>query len=472
MELKSPDVRADQFDFSTACRKRRIKCDEAKPICSNCIKSKRQCEGYNQRVVFKSPMGALPGGPFGPIPYHHLPDPTEALVNAQFSATQGKASSSSQGPLPIIAPKPPSQYNYGSAAPYPFGMYPSIHRVHSAASLGLGIQQPQYIMDAVSPESFYTQPSLEMAISPTQMSQPDFFDFQVPPPQQTDMGFTLPERRHTAFARIERPVVSPTVPFTPPIPHLHSARFEPEEKADSWPIGQESVCYESEEEEVPMGEIAGLDAQNLGPIVANTLCAPLDLYGTQVRSFHALADERVLANYVPSPTDTPLNDPKTAAVFWYFVTVTAPSLNPYERNRIDPSRIFSGEPIPKSDQHIWSCKFANSARSCHNVANSPQMSFLYSPSSTRLFSKPFSPLEACRWPVFREIPRLLRGCTTVFVFGGTRRTMEAREDGPHLRRWLRLYCLLSMKFGFQITRNGAPTCLGQAISLGRPRTGS
>ena len=35
------------------CRKRRIKCGEEKPICSNCIRSKRLCEGYNQRVIFK-----------------------------------------------------------------------------------------------------------------------------------------------------------------------------------------------------------------------------------------------------------------------------------------------------------------------------------------------------------------------------------------------------------------------------------
>ena len=37
------------------CRKRRIKCGEERPVCRNCIKSKRQCEGYNQRVVFKPP---------------------------------------------------------------------------------------------------------------------------------------------------------------------------------------------------------------------------------------------------------------------------------------------------------------------------------------------------------------------------------------------------------------------------------
>lgn len=28
------------------CRKRRIKCDERKPVCGNCIKSKRECSGY------------------------------------------------------------------------------------------------------------------------------------------------------------------------------------------------------------------------------------------------------------------------------------------------------------------------------------------------------------------------------------------------------------------------------------------
>ena len=37
------------------CRKRRIKCGEERPICKNCVKSKRHCDGYNQRVVFKPP---------------------------------------------------------------------------------------------------------------------------------------------------------------------------------------------------------------------------------------------------------------------------------------------------------------------------------------------------------------------------------------------------------------------------------
>lgn len=45
------------------CRKRRIKCGEERPTCANCIKSKRNCEGYNQRVVFKPPIGDWPNHP-------------------------------------------------------------------------------------------------------------------------------------------------------------------------------------------------------------------------------------------------------------------------------------------------------------------------------------------------------------------------------------------------------------------------
>jgi hypothetical protein len=43
------------------CRKRRIKCGEERPICNNCVKSKRQCEGYFQRIVFKPTGEQWPG---------------------------------------------------------------------------------------------------------------------------------------------------------------------------------------------------------------------------------------------------------------------------------------------------------------------------------------------------------------------------------------------------------------------------
>lgn len=47
------------------CRRRRIKCGEERPTCKNCIKSKRICEGYSQRVVFKQPAFDHPSLPHG-----------------------------------------------------------------------------------------------------------------------------------------------------------------------------------------------------------------------------------------------------------------------------------------------------------------------------------------------------------------------------------------------------------------------
>jgi hypothetical protein len=54
------------------CRKRRIKCGEERTTCANCIKSKRQCEGYNQRTIFKPPIGDWPdnSGVVSNIHYH------------------------------------------------------------------------------------------------------------------------------------------------------------------------------------------------------------------------------------------------------------------------------------------------------------------------------------------------------------------------------------------------------------------
>lgn len=246
-----------------------------------------------------------------------------------------------------------AQYQY-------FNGYPGIHRANSA-TLGLAIHPQQYIIGAMSPGSYYAQPSpLSMTTSPSQMSQPDLFDFQMPPAQHPGPSFALPERRHTAYARIERPLTSPTMPFTPPSSMPQSTKFEPSEMGESWTVAEDSDSFDSEEEElIPengTNGMNGLAAHNIGPLVANNLHAPLDVYGTQVRSFHSLAQEDVLVNYMPSPLDTPLNDPRTAKIFLHFVTITAPTINPYERNRPDPQRVFSNEPVPKSHQHIWNCE--------------------------------------------------------------------------------------------------------------------
>ena len=89
------------------CRKRRIKCGEERPTCANCIKSKRQCEGYNQRVVFKPPIGDWPNHPgvVSTIQYHTSMLP--GARNTQHRQSTGQAREHAPAPL---QPRPSSSF--------------------------------------------------------------------------------------------------------------------------------------------------------------------------------------------------------------------------------------------------------------------------------------------------------------------------------------------------------------------------
>ena len=79
--------------FPQACRKRRIKCGEERPTCTNCIKSKRSCEGYVPKLIVKDP----PGWP--PRAY-----PLPPGIEPQYSQHRGTGVVPSQ--FPWIAPRP------------------------------------------------------------------------------------------------------------------------------------------------------------------------------------------------------------------------------------------------------------------------------------------------------------------------------------------------------------------------------
>jgi hypothetical protein len=90
------------------CRKRRIKCGEEKPTCSNCIKSKRQCEGYNQRCTFKEPYVLHY---HNSIVHNHHPYISQVLPNKDFAPATPDTTSdrlpswSEQRPLASIQPQ-------------------------------------------------------------------------------------------------------------------------------------------------------------------------------------------------------------------------------------------------------------------------------------------------------------------------------------------------------------------------------
>lgn len=85
---KAPKLRKRTKTGCLTCRKRRIKCGEERPTCGNCIKSKRHCEGYNQRVIFKPPIGDWPNAQqagASTIPFHtaQMPSAQSAFHHSQ-----------------------------------------------------------------------------------------------------------------------------------------------------------------------------------------------------------------------------------------------------------------------------------------------------------------------------------------------------------------------------------------------------
>ncbi|KAJ6017395.1 transcriptional regulator family: Fungal Specific TF [Penicillium sp. IBT 35674x] len=87
------------------CRKRRIKCDEGHPVCRNCVKSKRECLGYDP--VFRPTASA-------PSAIQPAPNPPPSLVV------------NPQGPPVAAAPLYPSAPpGYMPASSQPFA--PSLH---------------------------------------------------------------------------------------------------------------------------------------------------------------------------------------------------------------------------------------------------------------------------------------------------------------------------------------------------------
>ncbi|KAL7803932.1 hypothetical protein V8C43DRAFT_266401, partial [Trichoderma afarasin] len=87
------------------CRKRRVKCDELKPICKRCIKANVVCDGYQKKRSIPSPKPAIKTSPY-----------TEAETEStSVSSIERTASSSPESARylpsprsPLSAPIPPS----------------------------------------------------------------------------------------------------------------------------------------------------------------------------------------------------------------------------------------------------------------------------------------------------------------------------------------------------------------------------
>ncbi|KAK7956859.1 C6 finger domain-containing protein [Apiospora aurea] len=337
------------------CRKRRIKCDEGRPTCNNCIKSKRQCEGYNQRVIFKEPLGAF-AAQFGPLVYAQ-PSPQALVREQQLSAAQKSNAQS----LQIIAPKPPPLgYHPGVLSPFdpvynarlnpmplqspPLGYDPNL----------CGLQHPpptatQY--PYLSPESDHGFPQSQWRQGPQVASQLDFSSLSPPeygPHTQSSVSPTVLQYANASLdgsipVQLEREASDDTV-----IPAVGSQVS---------PVPDDDALMGDSDDEGPIDRHdSAMRLNQLGMVAAQRASGRFDILGTQPRTFSGYADAGVLVSYEPDPAHSPLNDRKIAAVFWHFVNVTGPSISIYERHSFDATLARQGQNV-QARQHIWAFKF-------------------------------------------------------------------------------------------------------------------
>ncbi|KAM7212329.1 fungal transcriptional regulatory-like protein [Rhypophila decipiens] len=351
---KKSSVRRRTKTGCLTCRKRRIKCDEGKPTCGNCIKSKRQCDGYNQRLTFKEPLGSFAHGPLSGHPTYH-PQTQEALIAAQLSASQARTSSS-QGQLPIIAPRPPPPDITGNV-PLAFGTgYQDAPRssISTTHSLSPGLYSPSCLHPTLlTPDSAIAPPI------PQGVHQPLMFD-ELPPalPAHGPQGQLVLDHA-PAIQGIHHPSVSPPAGQQLISPAQSAPLGEPLVSPEEgyWQSDDDASMAESEDEAAQERNLAHLEQNDLGIQVVQHLGAPPNTDGTSMRTFAGNINQNTIETYIPSSTSSPLNDPQTAAVFWHFVNVTGRIMSLYERNPVDPGPMFQGRPIPRARQNIWTYVF-------------------------------------------------------------------------------------------------------------------
>ncbi|KAF7589674.1 hypothetical protein BBP40_003966 [Aspergillus hancockii] len=100
------------------CRKRRIKCDEGHPVCRNCVKSKRECLGYDP--VFKpqpTPSAIQPAPNPHPSLVVNPQDPSTSSPTPSYpAAPPGYVPAVSQPFAPSESPSTSTErYDYGTA---------------------------------------------------------------------------------------------------------------------------------------------------------------------------------------------------------------------------------------------------------------------------------------------------------------------------------------------------------------------
>ncbi|KAI3052387.1 transcriptional regulator family: Fungal Specific TF [Aspergillus niger] len=297
------------------CRQRRIKCGEEKPICNNCIKSKRVCKGYGLRLVFKDPLG-ITGTTSQPVTVStetfNVPPPSEDLSNAVSQQRQTRSGqpvlAAKSVATTITEPTPPSII---ATAPHEFQ--------HSSVDS----DRPQ--SNIVLPRGYPALRGLADTLA--------FLD------QQRSGGLEVRYPTNTGIAYPQGSSVVPGARFAGSTSSQAQLYAEEEREDDYYDLDTDEEFHEQK---------MALDYNQLSLIMA---CANRDQQ--QLRTFTTyLSEPNILTSSAPTYGFSPLNNPKAARIFLHFIYSTGPTLSVFERHPIEPSTM-SEFPVPTARQGLW-----------------------------------------------------------------------------------------------------------------------
>lgn len=269
-------------------------------------------------------MGAIQGGPYGP-----------ALFTSGASHLAGhlQTKSTSQGPLPMIAPKPPNS-SFSGHQNYQFGPYGQGQPVSLPAP-------PTYNFNQyANPSTPYPQPN----IYASSQSQPGFAKTSHDPNQHHQFVQPQSGQNNDAYLTNSGPSTLETTG----------------ERMGSFGKPRDNTFdYELPEDDASMGDSDDETKdprEFLGPVVQR-FSGIWDANGTRVRTFSTFAQCDVLSEYTATAHIEELKDPRMLAIFMHFIKVTGPSMSLYERHPFDHGDDAQFDPTPKGANNLWTCKW-------------------------------------------------------------------------------------------------------------------
>ncbi|RHZ64025.1 hypothetical protein CDV55_100827 [Aspergillus turcosus] len=369
------------------CRQRRIKCGEEKPVCNNCIKSKRECKGYSQRVIFKNPLGIfgayntnqalnapmqpMPSGAPLPAGYYDYelsqqrqagsnrpllaPRPFPLAATGQSTLNASGITGVQETYMDTMQPRPQQHEAALASIPSAPGIIGAPVLPSDFPQHQLGIQNQGHPRHGIGAPIYNVVPAADERLPPQQASAWPEPAVPVMNPQGTSTDASLasvtsqiPQKSYQAGSATAAAFASGTRQERQPLNELTAMPLMTPSNEVTYVDYESEEYYDVESDEEMEDQASVEDFNQLSLIVASA-----NRDERQLRSFTTYLNEpNILASYRPTLGSSPLNNPKTARIFVHFIHSTGPSLSIFERHPADSGHTL-GSPVPAAQQGLW-----------------------------------------------------------------------------------------------------------------------